>query len=226
MPANIRTPEPYDYSDDLTAGRADVQVDAHRFFDTLFEGRSVLDVGAGLGKSKERITRNRVTTWDIDARLVDYVDIAGGPMPGLRGGFGAPVFDVVTAFDVLEHVEDDRKFFADLLLRAKEAVFITTPNWEHTRCNEAKGGSTHHWREYTAGELTEFIMLAFACSGFRFRAGHVLSYYKDAVGGWWEPYDPAKHARKFGLLVCTEGEQIDTIMAQIHAAAPKGRVPG
>ena len=174
MPDNIRTPEPYDYSDDLMAGRADVQGDAHFFFDTLFQSCTVLDVGAGLGMSKDRIKRNRVTTWDPDARLFRHCDIAGKVMP-------AGQWDVVTAFDVIEHVKYDLPFLGALTERARRAVFVTTPDWHHTRCNEAKGGSTHHWREYTRAEL-----YSLAVEVWNPRHLLLLAYFKDGEGGWWQ----------------------------------------
>lgn len=87
-------------------------------------------------------------------------------------------------------------------------------------------GSTHHWREYTGWELAELIMLAFYSSGFRFQAGHVLSYFKDAAGGWWEPFDPSRHARKFALVLTTTTALMDDILVQISKTIPNGRTPG
>ena len=213
MPDNMRTPEPYDYSDDLAAGRADVQADAHYFFDTLFAGCTVLDVGAGLGKSKERITRNKVTTQDIDVRLRDagLVDIT--KLPDQR-------FDVVTAFDVIEHVQDDLGFLMSLAARARRAAFLTTPDWHHTRCNEAKGGSTHHWREYTLAELLPLVARIWKPQHLL-----VLCYYKDSTGGWWQLRRAGVTSRKLGILWCRDLAERERIIAQA-AGAGQGRVPG
>lgn len=227
MPDNIRRPEPFDYSDDLTAGRADLQADGHFFLDTLFDGCTVLDVGAGLGKSKERIKRNTVTTWDIDARLGEHCDIAGGSMP-------VGTWDVVTAFDVIEHVQDDVEFLVQMYSRARLGVFVTTPNWHITHCNEAKGGSTHHWREYTKKELHRLLWRTRKYVG----AGRDLVFagYKDAAGSWWEapvsrPDDASRfQARRFGVLMLAlkglEEGHWERVRELMKAGAQPERTPG
>ena len=188
MPANLQRPKPPNYSADLHDGRRDLQADAHFFFDTLFAGRSVLDVGAGHGISKERVRHNYVTTYDVDARLAPFVDHAGPEMPS-----GA--WDVVTAFDVIEHVEDDVAFARALDARARDAVFFTTPNWYVHECR-----STHHWREYTAAEMFSFALAIWPEELVR-----LCAFYKDRLGGWWEvlPRDAwERHAGlKHGVLV-------------------------
>jgi len=164
------TPLRYDARPELAAGRPDIQGNAHFFFDTLFCGCTVLDVGAGLGRSKARIRHNHVTTYDIDERLRGVVDHVGPEMP-------EGPFDVVAAFDVLEHVEDPRGFLHALYMRATRAVFFTTPNAAvRERC-----GEYHHF-EYTAAEVFAFFHQTWADRALF----DVFAFYKDVEGGWWE----------------------------------------
>lgn len=61
-------------------------------------------------------------------------------------------FDVVTAFDVIEHVPYDQQFLDELARIAAEAVVITTPNAWVWRC-----GNPHHIREYSPAALLDLI---------------------------------------------------------------------
>ncbi len=124
-------------------GREDCQAGWHALAAHLFAGRDVLDVGAGQGFS-----RSRIAPAVRRLRLQD-------PGPGLPVDLNCPVSElptgeaeVVTAFDVIEHVEDDRGFVETLLRVATEAVFLTTPNWLVSRA-----ANSHHCREYTPSQL-------------------------------------------------------------------------
>jgi hypothetical protein len=57
-------------------------------------------------------------------------------------------FDVVTAIDVIEHVEDPAAFVLELKRIARQGIFVTTPNWTISRCTWP-----YHLREYTPREL-------------------------------------------------------------------------
>src|SRR5258708_4020800 len=103
--------------------RGDAQPGWHNLFGQLFRGKSILDVGAGLGHSRQRVAAggNMVTLRDPAAEMpVDIrTDISAVPPKS---------YDVVTAFDVIEHVVKDAEFVAHLQRIARERVVITTPN--------------------------------------------------------------------------------------------------
>jgi len=61
-------------------------------------------------------------------------------------------FDMVTAIDVIEHVEDDKGFLGHLLRIAKRYVFISTPNWFDSGCQ-----NPYHVREYTPAEFRKLL---------------------------------------------------------------------
>lgn len=132
---------------DGSDGRSDSQGYWQILFGKLFSARSILDVGAGLGHSRERLAGPRHTN------TVTLQDIA----PGMPVDLNCPLdeipdrsYDVVTAFDVIEHVPDDAGFLAHLCRIARERVVITTPNWHVSKC-----GNWFHVREYTPAQLVD-----------------------------------------------------------------------
>jgi SAM-dependent methyltransferase len=125
-------------------GREDYQQGWQSFFGSYFKSKSILDVGAGLGLSKKRLETggNQVMLQDIG--------------PGLDVDFACSiekieeVFDVVTCFDVIEHVYEDTKFLESLYNLSKDGVVLTTPNYNVSRCS-----NKFHIREYTPNGLIQ-----------------------------------------------------------------------
>lgn len=176
----------------------DLQADLHFFFDTLVTGKTVLDVGAGLGKSKIRIRHNRVTTYEPSEHCRECVDVCAPCLPW-------EVFDVTTAFEVIEHARDDEQFLRELDLRAKEAVFVTTP-------------------ASNAGRLRDLVATVWESCAVR-----EFSFHKDAEGGWCEVITRGTHVdRKLLVLVSKnltqkELDRIDAMYAGRSWALPTAR---
>jgi len=126
-------------------GREDFQAGWHRCV-AMLNYRSVLDVGSGLGLSKTRIP-NCTTHEVIQISPDSQVDIVA-PLSFIPD----KSYDLVTAFDVIEHVVEDVDFLAELLRIARLAVFITTPNY-----NISKAANGCHCREYTPSEFHELV---------------------------------------------------------------------
>ena len=139
----------------------------------------MLDVGCGLGKVLPILGRgaSSVTGQDLDPRLArDNVIIKSlTEIPGKS-------YDIATCIDVVEHVEDDRDFAFQLCRIAREAVFVTTPNWTITRCVWP-----YHIREYTPRQL-ESLFEAY---------GTVRLYKGDAAGAI---VFPVKHAELYHIV--------------------------
>ena len=106
-------------------GRGDFQRAWHEHAGRMFSRKTILDVGAAIGLSRERLAnggQNVVTTQDIGRSLMLSVDVIC-EIGKMRGAW-----DVVTAFDVVEHAPDAAAFLADLVRLALEGVLLTTPN--------------------------------------------------------------------------------------------------
>ena len=86
-------------------------------------------------------------------RLVPDADIRAGSLPDQVPFPSDQKFDLVVAFDVLEHIEDDRKSFAALvaILEKDAYLFITVP--AYARMMSAHDHAHHHYRRYSRNSL-------------------------------------------------------------------------
>jgi SAM-dependent methyltransferase len=129
----------------VEAGRGSGQLAWYGFATQFAAGKSVLDAGCGLGSGLKllRGVAGHARGQDLDPRLgSDSIHI--GPLATLP----SKSFDLVVSIDVVEHVEDDAEFVRQLARIARQAIFLTTPNWTVTRCTWP-----YHLREYTPREF-------------------------------------------------------------------------
>lgn len=82
--------------------------------------KQILDIGCGIGTNVFILSDqgNEVTGWDINQRVIDFCEFRKRKH-GLKGTFSTEKpdyskFDLITAIDVLEHIEDLKGFLADL----------------------------------------------------------------------------------------------------------------
>lgn len=126
-----------------SVGREDSQAQWQSAVAGYINNASVLDVGAGLCHSLERLCIRglRVITQD--------------PFPGSRADITCPIdqvssksFDYCTSFDVIEHVPDYEGFFKHLARISKKGFAVSTPNYFLSK-------NTHrfHIREFCPDEL-------------------------------------------------------------------------
>ena len=107
----------------------DLQIIWHKFVANNFQNKnieSIIDIGSGRGKSKERLQKIccNVVTQDINNALMNTVDIIDIP-EHIEG-----VFDLVTAFDVIEHIPPSirSQWIFELFRLSGGYIFISTPN--------------------------------------------------------------------------------------------------
>ena len=121
--------------------------------------RRILDVGCGTGGMLPLLSRfGKVTGIDMEPLALDYCRRRGIEDVHLQQGFEAPeAYDVVTLFDVLEHVEGEAGFLARLRGYLKPGGFlvVTVPafQWLWSRHDDLN----LHKRRYTRKQLVSAL---------------------------------------------------------------------
>lgn len=163
----------------------DRQWQAHwyRHVGGLAAGKSVLDVGAGTGYGLPILR----AAGAVDVLGFDIVEIGPEVRQSNVDNYPDSSWDVVTAIDVIEHVEDDRTFLAHLLRISRTAAFISTPNW-----NVSKAANPYHVREYAPQELEELL------EGLDYR---IWVSNHELVVTTRGRFDPAETWHNFGVWV-------------------------
>ena len=128
----------------------------------------VLDLGCGTGANLEALARQS-EAYGLDSESAALECASRRRLPGLVAGlaggipFAADAFAVVTALDLLEHLEDDRRVLAEVfrVLRPGGWFLITVPAypWLWGAHDLALG----HCRRYRRAELAQKLSAA----GFR-----------------------------------------------------------
>ncbi len=127
---------------------------------------ALLDVGCGTGGNLSVLSEfGRLVGVEMDefareaARAREVCDVRDGSLPD-RLPFEAGTFDLVTALDVIEHVEDDVAALAGIADVLKDAglVLVTVPAYQAlwSRHDEVN----HHYRRYTRPRLEESLRRA------------------------------------------------------------------
>ena len=135
-------------------------------------GRDVLDVGCNTGYGTLRFApvAERVVGIDVSPRAIDAARqraTGGRPEFVLGGGFDLPFpdasFDLVTSFQVLEHVPDPVAFLRELarVARPGGTVILATPNAATRLDPGMTPWNRFHVHEYLADELGDLLGTVF-----------------------------------------------------------------
>ena len=138
----------------VSAGREPCQMGWYDWSGKKFcIGKTVLDVGSGMCagmKALRTIGAKCVWGQDIDKRLAGLDDnLIISPLDQIPD----KSYDVVTSYDVIEHIIEDVEFFNNLIRIAKETIIITTPNFTRSQAR-----NHCHCREYTIPQFVNIFI--------------------------------------------------------------------
>lgn len=136
-------------------------------------GKRVLDAGCGTGYGSAELAQSaaEVTGVDIAADAIEYAK-ANYPIPGLHFiessctavPFPPASFDLVIAFEVIEHLTDHRLFLDECarLLTLNGLFIVSSPNKRYYAKTRAETGpNPYHEHEFEAGEFVHELERVF-----------------------------------------------------------------
>jgi len=125
-------------------------------------GRRILDVGTGTGAMLEPLGRfGAAEGIDVEEEAVRFCQRRGTTAVRLYDGttlpFAEATFDVVTALDVIEHVEEQAALMAEIrrVTRPGGKVLVTVPAFRFLWGPQDE--ISHHHRRYVRGELRSVL---------------------------------------------------------------------
>lgn len=182
--------------------RCDFHLDRYELASNYIkDNMKVLDVASGTGYGAN-LLKNKVNTInicgvEIDSFAAEYANFVYGQNNNIKYLEGSILslpfknenFDIVTSFETIEHVEDDRAQIKEVLRVLKKGglYILSTPNaWS----KHLFGKTKYHVRDYDYKSITE--LLKEYCS--------VLECYNQNSGS----ITPFNHKQKRGVIKTTE----------------------
>ncbi len=138
------------------------------------EGRRVLDAGCGTGYGSAELAQSaaEVSGLDVSGDAIEYAR-TNYPIPNLRFvvsscatmPFPDKSFDVIVAFEVIEHLADHRQFLNECgrLLRSEGLFIVSSPNKRYYSESRAQTGpNPYHEHEFEADEFVSELNRVFS----------------------------------------------------------------
>ena len=197
----------------------------YTFAARLARGKRVLDAGCGAGYGSAALAEvaERVTGVDVAAEAVEYAR-ANYQLPNLafeqasvtQLPFPNGAFDLIAAFEVIEHLEDWRGFLIETsrVLAPGGQLIVSTPNkLYYTESRGVQGPNPFHVHEFEFEEFAGELKAVFP---------HVSMFLENHVEGVaFQPYDtgntvearvdarePAPAESHFFVAVCARRPQV------------------
>lgn len=142
-----------------------MHIATYEYAKKLVKGKKVLDYGCGSGYGSHMLSESAasVTGVDISQEAVDFANNEY-KAPNLDfktiAELGNEKFDVITSFQVIEHVPDDKKYASAIgqLLNQGGIVLISTPDKKHRLFNYIQQPwNIFHLKEYTPQSLERLL---------------------------------------------------------------------
>lgn len=155
------------------------------FFDVLrrkmgsgTNGRAIFDLGCGVGGMLGPLQEfGRVIAMDIDHGSLDYCRKRGFPNVFNGRGHRLPVrsesLDLVAAFDVIEHIPEEKETIAECfrVLKPGGRLFLSGPAYQFLYTHQDK--MVAHQRRYTVGD----VMRKFRDAGFEIEKASYINFF-------------------------------------------------
>jgi SAM-dependent methyltransferase len=136
------------------------------------------DLGCGMGAHLGFLAEHGPATGaDLEAACLRHCASRGFRRvlfaDGTRLPFADESFDLVTAFDTIEHIPDDRATFRECfrVLRSGGRMFLSGPAWQFLYSHQDR--VVHHQRRYTIGSLRKL----FAEAGFVVEKASYINFF-------------------------------------------------
>jgi ubiquinone/menaquinone biosynthesis C-methylase UbiE/uncharacterized protein with PIN domain len=137
------------------------------------EGRRVLDAGSGTGYGSAELSQSAASVigLEIDRDAVEYAR-SNYPLPNVSFEVGsctampfeARGFDLVAAFEVIEHLADYRKFVEECsrVLTPQGLLIVSSPNKQYYKASRAETGpNPYHQHEFEPEEFQSELRRCF-----------------------------------------------------------------
>ncbi len=147
---------------------------------------AILNVGCGTGGTIDMLEKfGKVDNVDTSDEAIAFMKRLGyggiTKVDDIDLPFGDKIYDIVGAFDVLEHIEDHKSALSEWkrVLKDDGAIVVTVPAYQWLW--SAHDVSMHHWRRYTVKSLTAVA----AEAGLRpERTSYAISFSLPLIAGF------------------------------------------
>lgn len=142
-----------------------MHIATYEYAKTFVKGKKVLDYGCGSGYGSHMLSEKAesVTGVDISKEAVDFATQEyQSPNMNFKtiSEIGAEKFDIITSFQVIEHVPEDKKYTFALknLLKPGGILIISTPDKKHRLFKYIQQPwNIFHLKEYTPESLEKLL---------------------------------------------------------------------
>ncbi|HPQ42879.1 MAG TPA: class I SAM-dependent methyltransferase [Syntrophales bacterium] len=132
----------------------------------------VLEVGCGEGYGSHLLSQHvkKIIGLDIDIKTINHAlskyaseNCIFRTYNGINIPYDTNTFDAVISFQVIEHIQNDKKYISEIhrVLKQSSLFILTTPNREYRLKRGQRPWNRFHVREYSASLLKDILIGTF-----------------------------------------------------------------